>query len=72
MYPHSLESQLNPGLHPKQCSQQVKGGDPTALLCTMRPHVEYCVQMWSPQQRTDMNLLEFVQRREHLPIEDKQ
>ena len=29
----------------------------------MSPHLEYCIQMWSPQHRGDMELLEYVQRR---------
>ena len=29
----------------------------------MRPHLEYCIQMWSPQHRRDMELLECIQRR---------
>ena len=51
------------------------------LFCStlVRPHLKYCIQMWSSQCRRDMDLLESVQRRatnmiqevEHLPYENR-
>ena len=50
-----------------------------SLLCLCEAHLEYCVQVWGPQHRKDVELLERVQRRatmmlrglEHLSYEDR-
>jgi len=57
MCPHSPESQLYPGLHPKQrASRAGRGSAP--LLCAVRPHLEHCVLMESARCRRDTELLE--------------
>lgn len=46
------KSQLNAGLHLKQCGQQVK--EVILPLCSafMRLQLECCTQLWSPQTGT--------------------
>lgn len=58
--PCRTESPLHPGLNQK-CGQQGKGPDPAPLLCTVRPPLEYCVQMGSRWLRKVVDLLECIQ-----------
>lgn len=44
---HSSESKPDPGLHQKECGQQVKRGDSTLL----------CIQFWGPHHRKGMREL---------------
>jgi len=63
----------------------IKGTVPNRLrevilpLCSVRPHMDYCVLLWSPQHRRAMDLLGWVQRKatkmiqgkEHLSCEER-
>jgi len=41
------ESQLYLELHQKKRGQLVEGSDPLPFFCAVRPHLEYCIQMWT-------------------------
>jgi len=79
MCPCIPESQPYPGVHPKQRGQQSERVILPICSVLVRPHLEYCIQIWSPQYRRDMDLLERIQRKatkmthgmEHLSYEDK-
>jgi len=63
----------------RSTASRLRGG--ILLLCSalVRSHLEYCVQLCSPQHRKDMDLLERVERRatkmirwmEHLSYEER-
>ena len=55
----------NPILGCITSSTASRSGEVILPLCSalVRPHLGCCVQLWSPQHRRDMDLLERVQRR---------
>ena len=50
------------GCIPSSTASRAREVIPPLYPALLRPHLEHCVQMWSPQHRTDMELLQRVQR----------
>jgi len=51
------------GCIPSSVSSRARGGILPLCSTLVRPPRESCVQLWSPQHRTDLDLLERGQRR---------
>ena len=61
--PGSPKGQPYPRVHQAQHCQLGTGRDCPALLCTVWPHLEHCMQLWVPQNEKDTKPLESIQRR---------
>ena len=63
MCARSPEGQLSSGLHQEKHGHRAREGILPLCFDLVRPPWESCVQLWSPQHRTELELLERGQRR---------
>lgn len=49
------KGQTSPGLQPKECGQQGKGGDSPPCSALVRPQLESCIQIWGSKIRRTWN-----------------
>ena len=63
MCARSPEGQPYPGLHQSNMTSRSREVILPLYSTSVRPHLESCIQLWSPQHRKGMDLLERRQRR---------
>jgi len=56
------KANLIPGCMKRSMASRSREGILLLRSTLVRPHLESCVQLWSPQHKKDMELLEWVQR----------
>ena len=63
MYPQAQKANHIPGCIKRNVVNSLREVILPLYSALVRPHLEYCIQMWSSQYRRDTDLLESVQRK---------